>query len=214
MAELLGTIYRGQQAGFGNQQPVSPMLNTLGQQVVMDWLQKAILDGSGFQVRLSTISVVSTGDGTALTDTGAEMAIDAAAGTTIIPVFAQVAIETPLDAGEGAIKAVATASSAGTAFTPLLLRPGATSAVTTARAAETGGVTVTAELATTTLILSRWIHIQGTTSATETYPFEEQYRPLAAPVLDGARCLYMQVALDTYFAHMDYLEYDGALLTR
>src|SRR3990167_4655233 len=152
MAELLGTVYRGQQAGFGSQQPVSAMLNSLGQQVVMDWLQKAILDGCGFQVRLSTISVVSTGDGTALTDTGAEMAVDAASGTTIIPVYAQVVIETPLDAGEGAIKSVATASTVGTAFTPLALRPGGPGGVATARVDETGGVTVTVELATTTII--------------------------------------------------------------
>ena len=203
-----GTVYRSQQGGFGggsSHQSPAAMLNSLGQQVVMDWLQKAILD---------TISVVSTGDGTALTDTAAEIAVDAASGTTIIPVYSLTAIETPLDAGEGAIKAVATASSAGTAFTPLLLRPGASAAVSTARAAETGAVTVTAELATTTMILDRWIHIQGTTSATETYPFEHKWQPLFSPVLDGARCVYVQVALDTYFAHIDYLEFDSTLLTR
>ena len=212
-----GTVYRSQQGGFGggsSHQSPAAMLNSLGQQVVMDWLQKAILDGCGFQVRLSTISVVSTGDGTALTDTAAEIAVDAASGTTIIPVYSLTAIETPLDAGEGAIKAVATASSAGTAFTPLLLRPGASAAVSTARAAETGAVTVTAELATTTMILDRWIHIQGTTSATETSPFEHKWQPLFSPVLDGARCVYVQVALDTYFAHIDYLELDSTLLTR
>ena len=214
-----GTVYRTQQAGFGggsSQFSPAVMLNNLGQQIIMDWRQKAVLDGCGFQVRpSSTISVTNTGDGTAITDTAAEFCADAATGTVIVPVYMLCSIETPLDAGEGAFKAVSTVSSAGTAVTPLLLRPGASAAVTTARAQETGNVTVTAELVTTTLLLHRWIHIQGTTSASEPWgPQLYEYRPLASPVLDGPRCLYVQVSLDTYWAHFDYLEFDGTLLTR
>lgn len=180
-----------------------------GALVVMDFYAKAVLDGKGYQVRAGTITTPLTGD-VLITDAAAEMCADAVAGQVIIPVFMQVDIE----ALGGTLpqvtaKSVATVSSAGAAFTPLPLRSGGAAAGTTARVAAAGGVTVTAELATTTLQhYTRTMAVAGDVQA--------QWEPLRPPVLNGARCFYVQVGSvttgSTYFGHFDYLEFTSAQL--
>ncbi len=202
-------VRRGLGAGFGNNATPAAWLNTLGQLVVCDFYQGMILDGRGYQVRAGTITTPLTGD-VLITDTAAEMCADAASGTTIIPVFMQVDIE----ALGGTLpqvtaKSVATVSSAGTAFTPLPLKSDGSAAVSTARVQAAGSVTVTAELATTTVRhYARTIAVAGDVQA--------QWEPLAAPILVGARCFYVQVGSvttgSTYFAHFDYLEVPSLLV--
>ncbi len=178
-----------------------------GALVVMDFFAKAILDDRGYQVRAGTITTPLTGD-VLITDTAAEMSADVASGLLIIPVFLQVDIE----ALGGTLpqvtaKSVDTVSSSGTAFVPLPLNSGGPAASSTARVAGAGGVTVTAELATTTLRhYARTIAVAGDVQA--------QWEPLRPPVLNGARCFYVQVGSvttgSTYFAHFDYLEFTAA----
>ena len=213
MSDLMGVVYRGQQAGYSNQQPVAVQLNTLGQQVIMDWLQKAVLDGSVYQVRLGTITTHLTGD-VDITDTAAETSADGATGTTILPVRLNFDVE----ALGGTLpnitaKSVATVSSAGTAFVPLPMRSGGSAAVSTARVSAAGGVTVTGELATTTL---RHIGMTGSGIGDAAIHRVENFLP--APVLVGPRCFYVQVGTVTtgsnYWMSFEYVEYDSALVER
>ena len=175
----------------------------MADQVVVDFYQALILDGRGYQVRLGTITTPLTGD-VAITDTAAEAAADAASGTTILPVFMQVDIEALGGTlPQVAAKSVATVSSAGAAFVPLPLKSDGAAAVSTARVAATGGVTVTAEAATTTVVhYIRTLAVAGDAQAL--------WEPAAAPVLVGARCFYLQVGSvttgSTYFANFNYLE--------
>src|SRR3990167_7457269 len=95
MPDLFGSIYRGQSGATGggnsgDQRVV--MLNTLGEQIIMDWMQKAVMDGSCYHVRAGTITTPVAGD-IEITDTDAEMCADAVLGTTIIPVRASWDIE-------------------------------------------------------------------------------------------------------------------------
>ena len=204
----LAEVRRGIAAGFGGNSSPPMLMTTMGHLVVVNFYQAMILDGHGFQVRAGTITTPLTGDGTAITDAAAEMCADCASGTTIMPIYSLTSIDTwTADDSEGASKSVATVSSAGAAFVPLPLKSNGVAAVTTARVAATGGVTVTAELATTTLVHFMWHSDEGGTPATDITSLSEKiWDPIAAPVLVGARCFYVQVSLATYFAHFDYLE--------
>jgi hypothetical protein len=86
------------------------------------------------------------------------------------------------------------------------LKSDGSAAVTTARVQAAGAVTVTAELATTTLRHFSWGH----PIAAGAWPTIYDWRPLAAPVLVGPRCFYVQIAADTtgpsYFASFEYIE--------
>ena len=212
-------VFRNLGAGFGNNSTPPAWLNTLGQQVVMQWFQAMILDGRGYQVRAGTITTPLVGD-VVLTDTAAEYSVDAAAGTTIIPVHQIISVR--LSTGtlhEYATKSVATVSSAGAAFTPLPLFSGGSAAVTTARVAAAGGVTVTAELATTTL--RHWSYANPAAGFTGALPgdWHQEWEPVlyGSPVLVGPRSLYTQVAATTtgpsYYANLDYLEMPTLMVT-
>ena len=110
-----------------------------------------------------------------------------------------------------AIKSVATVSSAGTAFVLLPLRSGGVAATLTGRAQTAGAVTVTAELATTTL--RHWEYAQQAVFTTGQVIIPA-WEPLRPPILNGARCLYTQIAAATtgpsYYAHMDVLQFTSA----
>ena len=190
-------------AGFGSGSSPGARLTTLADQVVTSFIQAQILDGRGFQVRAGTITAPLTAD-VLITDTAAEMCVDAASGTTLIPFSLQIDIE----ALGGTLpqitaKSVATVSSAGTAFVPLPLKSDSSAAVSTARVAAAGGVTVTAELVTTTLL-----HYARTLAVAADAPAE--WNPLYSPVLVGARCFYVQVGSvttgSTYFGTLSYIE--------
>ena len=186
------------------------LLDRGGGLVVIDFFAKAILDGHGYQVRAGTISVPLVGD-VLITDTAAEFCVDAATAFTMIPVAQHISINLAGGtAHEYATKGVATASTAGTAFVLLPLNSGGAAAALTARVSAAGGVTVTAELATTTQFY--W----GVGRSAADLAVDGNWEPLRPPVLIGPRCLYTQIAAATtgpsYFAHLDVLQFTSAQL--
>jgi len=210
------------QSGFapiGESTPFPGLASRLGPQVVMDFYTWAALSGAGFQVRAGTITTPLVGD-VVLTDTAAEMCADCVSGTTIIPVALGIGIR--LGTGtlhEHAAKSVATVSSAGAAFVPLPIKSNGPAAVSTARVAAAGGVTVTAELATTTL--RHWEYANPVAAGAGNDPglvaaSALAWNPRVPPVLVGPRCFYVQIAATTtgpsYYAHVDYLEFSTASL--
>lgn len=202
----LAQVIRGLAAGFGNGSSPSMRLTTMADQVVANFYQAMILDGRGYTVRAGTISAPVVGD-VVITDTAAEMCADAASGTTIMPIYANINFNlAAATLFETAGKSVATVSSAGSAFVPLPLKSDGSAAVTTARVQAAGAVTVTAELATTTPRHFAWGH----PIAAGAWPTTFEWQPAAAPVLVGPRCFYIQIGADTtgpsYFASFDYLE--------
>lgn len=217
MANTPFGLVRRSIAGLTNGSEAQPTIDPSGAQVVIDFYAKAILDGYGWQVRAGTISAPLVGD-VAITDTAAEYCVDIANGGTLIPVYQCISIN--LGTGtlhEYATKSVAGASSAGTAFVPLALKPGSVATgLDTARVQAAGAVTVTAELATTTR--RHWSYDQPI--AMGAYSVLGVWEPLRPPVLAGsssaAQCLYTQIAATTtgpsYFANLDYLAIPTALL--
>lgn len=186
--------------------------NRLGFGIVIDFYTEMAMEGRVYQVRAGTVTSPLTGD-EAITDTAAEMAADCVLGTTIMPVSASITIDAAGgDAFESAGKSVATVSSSGTAFVPLNLKSGGAAASSTARVQAAGAVTVTAELATTTLRHFAWssefVQDAGTEAGTYTHPYV--WQPRVPPVLVGPRSFYIQIASATtgpvYFAHFDYIE--------
>lgn len=192
------------------------MVDPSGALVVINFFAKAILDGRGFQVRAGTITTPLVGD-VVITDSAAEFCVDCVVGHVIMPVDQIISIR--LSTGtlhEYATKSVATVSSAGTAFIPLPLLSGGAAAVTTARVQAAGAVTVTAELATTTLRHWSWSNPAAGFTAALPGDQHQEWHPLHPPVLRGARCLYTQIAATgtgpSYYANLDYLEFTTAQL--
>ena len=176
-----------------------------GELAVLDFYTAMALEGRVFQVRAGTITAPLTGD-IVITDAAAEMSADAATGTTIIPVYLNCHLES-LNGGtlpEIAAKSVGAISTAGTAFVPLPLYMGGNAAVSTARVTAAGGVTVTAEAATTTR--RHYAALSATVGDILLAAIQFQ----VPPVLVGPACFYVQVAGVTagplYFAHFDYIE--------
>lgn len=176
-----------------------------GELYIADFYLRHVLERRAYQVRAGTITAPLTAD-VEITDAAAEMAVDAATGLTIIPVYLNAEVES-LNGGTLptiAAKSVATVSSAGAAFVPLPLYSGGGASTATARVAAAGGVTVTAELATTTL---RHFSKTVATAALEPLADKEWRMP---PILNGPRSFYVQVAGvgagPLYFASFDFLE--------
>jgi hypothetical protein len=202
---------------FGESTFSSGIASRFGQQVVTDFYTYMALIGAAYQVRAGTITTPLVGD-SPITDARAEMCADCASGTTIIPVYLNVSLR--LLTGtlhEYAAKSVATVSSAGTAFVPLPLKAGGSAAVSTARVAA-HAVTVTAELATTTL--RHWSLANPAAGATGALPTANgtiEWTPRTPPILVGPRCFYVQLGAagtgPSYYAHFDYLEAPTSVLT-
>lgn len=193
------------------------MSSRLGQQVVVDFYTAAVMLGKGFNIRHGTISVPEVGD-VLITDAKAEACVAAAAGTTVIPVNTNVSFNlaaATLFEAAGKSAAVATMSG-GTAFIPLPLRTlgvdGGTAgaAASTAMVGSAGGVTVAAELATTTRRHWSW----SQPIAAGAWPTWYDWQPRTPPVLVGAAEYYVQVAGDTtgpsYFLSLEFLEFQSS----
>lgn len=172
-----------------------------GEGCIIDFYTMMALEQNAFQVRAGTVTTHLTGD-VDIIDTAAEMCADAALGLYLIPCHLNVHIE----ALGGTVpiitaKSVSGASTAGTAFVPLPLFIGGKAARASARVAAAGGVTVPAELATTTRR-----HYTGTVNAATVL----EWLPLLPPVLMGATCFYIQVAATTtgpdYYANFEFIE--------
>lgn len=183
-------------------------LDASGAGVVIDFYAKALLDGRGYQVRAGTLSAPLVGD-VVITDTAAEYCVDGSTGHVFMPYHNCISIN--LGTGtlfEFAIKEVATVSSSGTAFVLLPLRAGASAASgISARVSAAGGVTVSAELATTTT--RHWSADQPI--AMGAYWMNCNWEPLRPPPVMGARCLYTQIAATTtgpsYYANMNVVRF-------
>lgn len=184
--------------------------NKLGFEILMDFYTQMAIEGRVYQVRAGTKSDPAVGD-IVITNTTADMCVDAPLGTTIMPVYFNISYNlAAASLFETAGKSVATASTVGAAFVPLNLKSDGPAATSTARVAETGsaavGVTVTTETAATTLRHFSTSQPVAAGAYTTTYDWE----PTAPPVLIGVRCFYIQVAAaatgPSYFAHFDYIE--------
>lgn len=188
-----------------------------GAQIVMDFYLKAMLAQLGYQVRAGTITTPLVGD-VVLTDTAAEFCVDPGSGLVLLPVTTMISLR--LLTGtlhEYAVKSVSGASSAGTAFALLPLVIGGRGPGSTARVSAAGGVTVTAELATTTR--RHWEGANpaaGATGALPTSLFTLEWTPRTPPPILAATCLYTQIAATgtgpSYYAHQDVLEFPRASL--
>lgn len=191
---------RGLSAGAATTLWIDPS----GAQVVMDFLTKAILDGHGFQIRLGALTTPVAGD-IEVTTTAAEMSADSVAGHVLLPVhftFDLEALGGTLP--QASVKMTATASTAGTAFTPLPLLTGGRAAATTARAAAAGGVTVVDDAVTTTRLLYA-------SHQTAMGNLEVDVDLWGTGAVNGAGNIYVAVGSVTtgsnYFSRLDYLEY-------
>ncbi len=182
----------------------------------MDFYTKAMLAGCGFQVRAGTITTPLVGD-VVLTDTAAEFCVDPGASLVLLPVSQIISIR--LSTGtlhEYATKSVATASSAGTAFVLLPLLIGGRGPGSTARVSAAGGVTVTAELATTTR--RHWSWSNPAAGFTGALPGDQhqEWAPRTPPPIPVGNCLYTQIAATgtgpSYYANLDVLEFTRAAL--
>ena len=212
MATLDVAVRRTADAGITANAQSLLTLDASGALVVIDFFAKAVIDGHGYQIRAGTVTTPLIGD-TPLADLAAEFCVDATSGLVMIPVEQHISIR--LGTGtlhEYATKSVATVSSAGAAFVLLPLVSTQSAASLTGRVAAAGGVTVTGELATTTL--RHWSHSQPI--AMGAYVSEQTWQPLRPPILIGARCVYTQIAATTtgpsYFANMDVLQFTTAQL--
>jgi len=199
-------IVKNAARGLPNNEEQVMWLDSSGAAVVIDFFAKCVLDGKGYQVRAGTVTTPLVGD-TPLADTAAEFCVDAATGLVIIPIAQNISIR--LGTGtlhEYATKSVATASTSGTAFTLLPLLSGGAASSLTARVDAAGAVTVTAELATTTL--RHWSYSQPI--AMGAYSTQTAWEPLRPPVLRGPRCLYTQIAATStgpsYYANLDVIQ--------
>jgi len=190
-----------------------PKLNRRGELCVVDFYTQMAMEKRGFEVRAGALSATETGAASIAT-TAAEMCVDAVAGLTLIPVFFNVAVVT----GAGTVqffnlKVISTVSSAGTVRTPLPLWTDSTvAALSTGRMDDTGGVTVTADSATTTNCLFMW----GGAEALGAYQLSRQWKPLLPAICAGAACIYAQIGATTsgpeYHATLQYIELPTATI--
>ncbi len=186
-----------------------------GEQRIISFLEEMLQEQRCYQVRLGTVTVPVAVDAV-MTDANAELCYDALAGLTIIPIGIGIAprsIATATTFG-AALKGVGVVSSAGTAFTPLPLFQGGVGASGSARAANDGGVTVEAELATTTVKIFEYeetrtqtptdadVFLAGVTVAAQNAKLHY--------IGKGPACIYLQLAATTAFplthSYLDVLE--------
>ncbi|MCR4339635.1 MAG: hypothetical protein NUW01_07085 [Gemmatimonadaceae bacterium] len=196
-------------AGLTNNSDTLMTVSPHGAGVVLDFLTHSILNGHGFEVRLGVLTTPVTGD-VEVTTTAAEMSADSVAGHALIPVrfiFDLEALGGTLP--QSSVKMTATASTAGTAFTPLPLLTGGRAAATTARAAAAGGVTVVDDAATTT----RLLYAQHQTAMGD---LETDVDLWGRGAVNGAGNIYVAVGSvstgSTYFTALSYLEFTSAQL--
>jgi len=220
MTQLYGFVNDASLMGAAEGTAVGLQATKRGELRVVDFYTHMALQGRAYQIKAGTIATGVQMD-SVITDTAAEGCVDAAAGTTIIPVtfsldFANIATATTVKVR---LKAVGVVSSAGTAFVPLPLLQGGTASTSTARVANNGGVTVTAELATTTRALFHWQDVTTETPATDLPgggggPSAAQatasWQSRLPYIGKGAACVYIQAAATTafplYFFSLDYIE--------
>lgn len=129
MATEIGRVRQNSYENYSEGQDRLARINKRAELVVVDWYTQMVLDGRTFAVQIGTIDAAGgvNSTGTAPADTLVWAVTDAAVGSVVIPVWAQVAIETwttatlvnfMLEADMGTLRY----SSGGTAFIPLNMR--------------------------------------------------------------------------------------------
>ena len=209
MATLDSFKTRTSPAGLSNGVETQMTVNASGAGVILDFLTQSLINGHGFQVRLGALTTPVTGD-VEVTTVAAELSHDSVAGHVLIPfhfTFDLEALGGTLP--QASVKMTATASTAGTAFTPLPLLTGGRAAATTARAAAAGGVTVVDDAVTTTRLL--WAAHQAAMGN-----FECDVDLWGRGIVNGAGNIYVAVGSvttgSTYFTQLSSLEFTSAQL--
>ena len=186
-----------------------------GETRIIDFISEMLQEGRCYQVRLGTITTPVAVD-SVMTDARAELCYDALAGLTIIPIDIGIAargIATATTFG-AALKGAGEISSAGTAFAPLPLLQGGDGASGTARAAETGGVTVKAELVTDTVRIFEYEEVSTQTPVDGEGELKQLAEAAQTAKLHyigkGPACIYLQLAATTAFplthSHLNVME--------
>lgn len=220
MATVYARVEQDSVSAGGEGTDIQVKASKMGFQIATDFYTQMAIEGRVYQIRAGTVATGVAMD-SVTTDAAAEGSVDALAGTTIIPCdftmgFDNIATATTVKVG---IKAVGVVSSAGTAFVPLPMLQGGTAATSTARVANNGGVTVTAELATTTRRLFIYQDVTTETPATDTTGggagvglaiASAVWNPKAPYIGMGPACVYIQAASTTafplYFFALNYVE--------
>lgn len=206
MSELaLGSVNQDSPRSAAEGQEIPFKATKRGELCVVDMIMEMILEGRAFQVRLGTVTTPVTGD-IAITDTAAEMCVDAALGLVVVPMYFNVLVESHAGGTlpECAVKSVGALSTAGDVFIPLPLYMNGRAAAATARADEAGSCTVAAEAVDTTRR-----HFTNMLAAVGNYILADHSFP-RPPVLQGLACLYAQIVAETagpvYHASLDFFE--------
>ena len=183
-----------------------------GEACIIDFYTEMMMEGRGFQVRAGTITTPLVGD-VAITDTAAELAVNAVQGLALIVVFFNLSIR--LGTGtlhEYALKSIDGAAVVGTgaAFVPLpvMMETAAVSSQATAFVGAAGAVTVLAELATNTRRL--WSASNPLAVGAGHSPSSYNYSPRSPHTIANNAHVYAQIAATTtgpsYYASLDYIE--------
>jgi hypothetical protein len=220
MATSYARVEQDSVSAAGEGTDIQVKASKMGFQITSDFYTQMAIEGRVYQIRAGTIATGVAMD-SVTTDAAAEGSVDVTAGTTIIPCdftmsFDNIATATTVKVG---IKAVGVVSSAGTAFVPLPMLQGGTAATSTARVANNGGVTVTAELATTTRRLFIYHDVATQTPTTDTTGggagvglaiASVAWTPKAPYIGMGPACVYIQAAstaaFPLYFFALNYIE--------
>ena len=207
MAELFAKVAQDATEAGGEGANIALKAGKMGFLIIQDFFAQMAIEDRVYQVRAGDVATPLVGD-QPLIDTKAEACVDAVLGTTMIPCYACIGVVlAPGTATMFKIQSQVVVSSAGTAFVPLPLYTGGTASTSTARVAAAGGVTVTAEVATT----SRLHFSGGSAIAAGAYAYPNMvWEPKAPPILNGPACLYYQAGGTTtgpsYFFNVDYVE--------
>ena len=210
--QAMGMVNHQSPRAFGEGKYIDWKLSKRGEPCIIDFYTEMVLEGRGYQVKAGTITTPIAAD-VAITDTAAEMCVDAGQGLAVIPVYLNISVRSggTSTANEYALKTVDTVSSAGTVFValPLLGDTDGPAAVATARAQTAGAVTVTAELATSTRRL--WSYSNPVAFGAGNEVSTHEYEPRMPHLIANNACCYLQVAsavttVPSYYASLDWLE--------
>ena len=208
MTDIRGLVQQDALGSAGEGTWSAAKLNKMGQQIVVDFYTQMAIEGRAYQARAGTITAPITGD-IIITDTKAEMATSPAVGTTIIPCDLSVSLEaiggTLPEIAAKSVGAVHTAQT--TVFVALPLLMGGAAATSDSGVGTAGGVTVAAELNTTT---REHFHRLITAVVQENVIQHSFAASGPPPVLVGPAAFYVQIGSvttgSTYMAHYDFVE--------
>lgn len=210
--QAMGVVNYLSPRGFGEGKFIDWKMSRRGEPCIIDFYTEMILEGRGYQIKAGTITTPIAAD-VAITDTAAELCVDAGQGLAVIPVYLNISVRSggTSTAHEYALKTVDTVSSAGTVFAPLPLlgETDTPAAAATGRAQTAGSVTVTGETATTTRRL--WSYSNPVAIGAGNEINTHEYEPRMPHLIANQACCYCQIAsavttVPSYYASLDFIE--------